>query len=140
MIMIMLQYHYTMTTSHAFYMQLGSTFHSHAIIAVFFVYHNFRKVHMLEGFTKEILSDDDNDVEWRYVHGNELPDRFSWNLIPCSVSQTPSQENDRDCGVFVCMFIDLLSQGYNIHGMQQSDLLYSREKIAASLLANKIVR
>ena len=40
----------------------NSAVDAHAIIAVFFVYHNFRKVHILEGFTKEILSDDDNDV------------------------------------------------------------------------------
>ena len=80
------------------------------------------------------------EEEWRYRHGNELPDRFSWQLIPCLVSQTPSQKNNFDCGVFVCMITDLLSQGYTIHELQQSDLLYSREKIAASLLANKIIR
>ena len=49
------------------------------------------------------------EEEWRYVHGTELPDRFLWNLIPCSVLQTPTQKNDYDRGVFVCMFSDLLS-------------------------------
>ena len=45
-------------------------------------------------------------------------------LLGCNVEETPQQQNGYDCGVFVCMFANLLSLGYPLHFGQEHATMY----------------
>ena len=75
--------------------------------------------------------------EWACRHQCQFDE--TWKQIPCSVTSSPRQENGFDCGVFVCVFADLLSPGHNLD-ITQNDLRFSRQKIAESILSNLLAR
>ena len=78
--------------------------------------------------------------EWKYRNRCPWRDGLSWNYIQCSTVTTPKQENGFDCGVFICVEADLLSQGHTIEQLCQDDLKHTREKMVASLLTNSLVQ
>ena len=77
--------------------------------------------------------------EWNNIHNCPWEDRLSWEYIHCSTVSMPRQENGYDCGVFVCVIADLLSQGHEIVHLCQNDLIHIREKMVASLVTNQLV-
>ena len=78
--------------------------------------------------------------EWKYQNKCTWRDSLSWDYIQCSTGTTPKQENGYDCGVFICVMADLLSQGHIIEQLCQDDLKHTREKMVASLVTNRLVQ
>jgi sentrin-specific protease 1 len=59
----------------------------------------------------------------------------SWKLVPCT-KETPKQFNGVDCGVFICMFADFLSNNCPFHGLNvERDIPLYRKHIALSILS-----
>jgi len=73
--------------------------------------------------------------EWRSKNpdNHDLPQMSDWNLID-TTNDTPQQENDRDCGIFTCMFMLHLSMGYDLCFNQADITAYGRKNIAISIL------
>jgi sentrin-specific protease 1 len=70
--------------------------------------------------------------EWAAKKGGEIPDADKWRIVG-AVDGVPQQQKGFDCGVFACMFADLLSLdrplSFNQHYVTQC-----RERIAFSIL------
>lgn len=64
----------------------------------------------------------------------DLPIELSdWDLIDVELTQ-PFQENDNDCGVFICIFAYLLSRGHGLQFFQKDITEYGRYFIGLSIL------
>ena len=71
--------------------------------------------------------------EYRSKHDNtEMPDQKEWKLYAES-PLSPGQENGSDCGVFVCMYADYISNGWPLL-FNQSHINSCRERIALGIL------
>lgn len=81
---------------------------------------------------------------WRYLQDEHMDKKQhalpgpAWKLVPCNIDRTPQQLNGYDCGVFVCMFMDLLATDcpllFNQHQIPQC-----RKRIALSILKGTAV-
>jgi sentrin-specific protease 1 len=56
-----------------------------------------------------------------------------WTLVPCT-KDTPRQQNGYDCGVFTCLFADLISRDFPFDRFNENDMSLYREHIALSIL------
>ncbi len=63
----------------------------------------------LKGFIQYLK---DEHVEKK---GYEMPNAEKWELKSMTNSDIPQQENDSDCGVFVCMFCDYILNGNKVN-------------------------
>ena len=73
--------------------------------------------------------------EYRFKHGGaEMPDVEEWRLFE-STPHAPGQTNGNDCGVFVCMYADYISNGWPLV-FNQSHINQCRERIALGILQN----
>jgi sentrin-specific protease 1 len=85
---------------------------------------------------------------WRYLQGllqylqDEHMDKKNcamesherWTLVPCT-EDTPRQQNGDDCGVFTCLFADLISRDLSFDTFHENtDMSLYREHIARSIL------
>jgi sentrin-specific protease 1 len=61
-----------------------------------------------------------------------------WVIVPGSKDGTPQQENDDDCGMFVCMFADFLLENLPLQ-FTQEDIPALRLKICYSILKGKLL-
>jgi sentrin-specific protease 1 len=68
--------------------------------------------------------------------GIPLPSGDSWTLVDTS-SDTPSQRNGFDCGVFLCLFVDFISIN-SVLLFSQEDVHHVRQRLALSLAKGKI--
>eukprot|EP00985_Skeletonema_marinoi_P010203 scaffold4809_cov131-Skeletonema_marinoi.AAC.1 len=66
----------------------------------------------------------------------ETWDASEWNLVPCIAEGTPWQPDSYNCGVFVCMFADFLSQNLPLV-MDMSHISKCRELIALSIMTGE---
>mmetsp|Transcript_1767 Transcript_1767/g.2814 ORF Transcript_1767/g.2814 Transcript_1767/m.2814 type:complete len:95 (+) Transcript_1767:1-285(+) len=61
-----------------------------------------------------------------------LPHMEEWTIVGCT-SDTPTQRNGFDCGVFTCMFADFLSTDCPLV-FSQNHINQCRERIALSIM------
>ena len=66
-----------------------------------------------------------------------LPDLDQWELVTCTTN-TPDQRNGFDCGVFLCMYIDLLLLNLPLVFSQEHITKY-RNRIALSILLQTVI-
>ena len=66
----------------------------------------------------------------------ELPNKVNWKLVPCQ-ADCPSQQNNYDCGVFVCAYADHLSVEKEL-GFGQDYVSAMRQRIALSVIIGHI--
>ena len=84
------------------------------------------------------------DALFRYLQDEHLdkkktplPDIDQWTLQNCIRRETPQQDNGYDCGMFVIVFADFLSENLPLSFGQQH--IYSfRNKVCASIMAGKL--
>ena len=60
-----------------------------------------------------------------------------WKLINCKTS-TPQQDNDYDCGVFVCTVATYTILGLPVQTIKQQDMNFYRRRLAMDILKGKI--
>jgi sentrin-specific protease 1 len=77
-----------------------------------------------------------NDEHKARYNGLEM-DQSGWQ-INASVT-CPQQQNGVDCGVFTCLFIDLLAFNVPINSFHQSDVANYRLKIGCDILRGKLM-
>ena len=75
--------------------------------------------------------------EWEHKNGCELPEKEKW-VLDYTPHDIPTQNNDYDCGVFVCMFADFLSQGLELN-FHQAHIPHCRQRIALSIMKGEII-
>ena len=76
--------------------------------------------------------------EWRHNHhGEDLPSLLEWSLV-CTTLDTPTQDNGSDCGVYTCMFADLLSLDQPLL-LNPEDMTQCRQRIALSILRGSAI-
>ena len=61
-----------------------------------------------------------------------------WKLVTCDVATTPQQNNGYDCGVFITMFADFISDGIPLLNFSQSDIPMFREKICSHIIGGEL--
>ena len=67
----------------------------------------------------------------RLNDGASLPDM--WRLIPGDTTTTPRQLNGFDCGVYTCIFFDLILQGIQLQ-VTPTDVAIYRTRVALSII------
>ena len=76
--------------------------------------------------------------EWKQKQSKSLmPMRDEWTLDPCASSNPKQARGSLDCGIFVCLFMDLDSLNFPLNFSQQDINEYTREKLALSVLKRK---
>ena len=96
-----------------------------------------KKVFSLDSFGLERPGQRKNMLKWvehEHMSKNVAFDRGKWSSESMEV---PSQENNFDCGPFVCLFAALLSHGQALN-FTQADLPRLRERLNWSLLNSKL--
>jgi hypothetical protein len=74
----------------------------------------------------------------KHEHGNkELPNQDQWKLF-ASNRDIPGQTNGYDCGVFVCMYADYITNGWPLI-FDQAYINRCRERIALGCMKNSAV-
>ncbi len=70
--------------------------------------------------------------EWRHNHhGEYLPSHSECSLV-CTTLVCPTQDNGSDCGVYTCMFENLLSLDQPLL-LNPEDMIQCRRRIALSI-------
>jgi sentrin-specific protease 1 len=64
-----------------------------------------------------------------------MPDEEKWQIIPCR-TDTPAQRNGYDCGIFTCMYADLLSTNRLLEFTQNKITKY-RQQIVLAIIKGK---
>jgi len=70
--------------------------------------------------------------------GVPLPDADQWELVTCT-SDTPSQENGDDCGVFTCMIADFISVDLPLCCLHSRISTSAVKQIALSILKGQVI-
>lgn len=83
-------------------------------------------MHYLEGILRYLKD------EWTKKKGGELPDADEWNLV-FNTNDTPRQQNDNDCGVFICLYAYFLSLDYSLAFSQIHATMF-RDKLALYIM------
>ncbi len=66
-----------------------------------------------------------------------VPDDY-WKVQPQQPSSSPLQNNQYDCGVFMCMYADFMLQNLP-ENFKQSDMPMLRRKICYCILTGKLL-
>ena len=61
-------------------------------------------------------------------------DKKNWTLLNVSGDDFPYQTNEFDCGIFVCMFSDFLTDGLPLNELSENDMKHYRQKIGTDIL------
>jgi Ulp1 family protease len=59
-------------------------------------------------------------------------------LVTCDKTITPQQYNGYDCGVFISMFADFISEDIPLLNFNQSDMPLFREKICLHITSGEL--
>eukprot|EP01041_Mallomonas_annulata_P013083 gene13083-27619_t len=65
-------------------------------------------------------------------------DPEEWELVRCTQTNTPQQQNGVDCGVFATMMADFLSDDIDPLHLTQNDISHFRRKICHSILRGEL--
>ena len=71
---------------------------------------------------------------WQLKHECDFPNGDAWEIIGYRDGEVPQQHNSYDCGVYACMFADLLSTDRLHHSFGQHDATLYRKRIALSII------
>ena len=83
-------------------------------------------------YTSAVKKYIENESLYKQQHIMSQDEINEWTEV-ATPNDTPQQSNDCDCGVFVCMFVDYLSEDLPIN-FSQSDMPMLRKKICHSIL------
>lgn len=73
--------------------------------------------------------------EHKHRKGSDLPNQNEWQLVS-TTQDTPMQQNGYDCGVFVCMFANLISMNQPLV-IRQGQMEVCRKRIALAIITKK---
>jgi Ulp1 family protease len=74
------------------------------------------------------------------VDRTQQVDWTQWRLVNTDINDVPQQVGGNDCGVFIIMFADYISNNINLkNAFHQSDIKHFRMMIAASILKNRLI-
>jgi len=73
--------------------------------------------------------------EWKTIT-NEIINPSSWLITIYPSTHVPQQNNDYDCGMFMCLYATAISQGQSFR-FTQTDIPYERKKLALDIIQSK---
>jgi Ulp1 family protease len=77
--------------------------------------------------------------EYKRITRGGILDQKEWSSMDCHKTKTlPQQENDYDCGVFVCQFVKSLVERYPMESISPKDMMNYRVEMVSTLMKHGV--